>query len=173
MTALDETHRPDLVSWVESAQAEATDFPIQNLPFGVFERTGANESPRVGVAIGDQILDVSACTSADLLQAGAAAAAERCTVPRLNDLMALGRDGARALRRSLSALLRSDASPSQRVAAASTLVPMKDATLHVPAHIGDYTDFYASIHHATNVGGMFRPDNPLLPNYKWVRSEER
>jgi len=169
MTPLDDTHRGDLTSWVETAGKSDTDFPIQNLPFGVFSRAGM-ASPRVGIAIGDQILDVVAARREGVLAGSAAAAAEQCAHPRLNELMALGQRHASALRRAVSALLR-DSSPAFRrdpSIASRLLVPMHEATLHVPAQIGDYTDFYASIHHATNVGSMFRPDSPLLPNYKWV-----
>jgi fumarylacetoacetase len=146
---IDHTHAPELTSWVESANDPATDFPIQNLPFGVFRRRDSDESPRVGVAIGDQIFDLAA---ADMLRADA-----------LNELMAMGRAAVRELRAAVSARLQAGAEPTP-----SLLVPMKNAELFVPARIGDYTDFYASISHATNVGSMFRPDNPLLPNYKWV-----
>ena len=164
---LDETHDPNRTSWVESANDPATDFPIQNLPFGVFRRREGSEAARVGVAIGDQIVDVSACATAGLLTSDAALAAERCTQPTLNDLMRLGRSAATALRRALSSFL--DASEPQKNRDASrVLVPMRDAELLLPVRTGDYTDFYASIEHATNVGSMFRPDNPLLPNYKWV-----
>jgi fumarylacetoacetase len=145
----DETHDPELRSWVQSANEGDTDFPIQNLPFGVFRRAGSEEMPRVGVAIGDQIFDLAA---ADLMRADS-----------LNGLMALGNAAATELRRELSRRLRAGAEPMP-----SALVPMSDAELFLPAHVGDYTDFYASISHATNVGSMFRPDNPLLPNYKWV-----
>jgi fumarylacetoacetase len=145
---LDDTHDPALRSWVESANDPATDFPIQNLPFGVFRGHG-HPDPRIGVAIGDQVLD--------LRDAGLAAA------PSLNELMTAGREASRELRRKISALLRSNSTPRPEL-----LVPMHDVSLLVPAEIGDYTDFYASIHHATNVGSMFRPDSPLLPNYKWV-----
>src|SRR5262245_31926147 len=112
--AIDETHRPDLESWVESAQDDQTDFPIQNLPFGVFRRAETSERPRVGVAIGTQIVDVTACLRERLLEGAAGAAAERCAVPRLNDLMALGRDSAHALRWSLSRLLRADSGAYRR-----------------------------------------------------------
>jgi fumarylacetoacetase len=164
---LDETHDLDRRSWVDSANEGASDFPIQNLPFGVFRRAGAREEARVGVAIGDQIVDVSACADAGFLAVSAARPARQCSKPQLNDLMALGRAPATALRRSLSAFLDSNAT-HDRAAATAVLVPMRDAELVLPAKIGDYTDFYASIEHATNVGSMFRPDNPLLPNYKWV-----
>jgi fumarylacetoacetase len=171
---VNETHAPDLESWVESAQDPASDFPIQNLPFGVFRRRHADEAPRVGVAIGDAILDVAAARDAGLLAGGdAVAAAERCRQPALNALMALGPRHWSALRRALSRLLRADGDAAAAVRGdpslrARLLVAMADAELLLPAAVGDYSDFYASVHHATNVGSMFRPDNPLLPNYKWV-----
>ena len=168
--ATDHTHDPALRSWVDSAQAPGADFPIQNLPFGVFKRAGAAERPRVGVAIGDRIVDVAACARESLLAPHAAEAANRCTEPDLAPLMALGRDAARALRVALVELLREGSSAHRRdpSIAERILVPIAGAELRLPASIGDYTDFYASIHHATNVGSMFRPDNPLLPNYKYV-----
>ena len=172
---MNETHDPHLTSWVESAQDAATDFPIQNLPFGVFRRCGAAAAaPRVGVAIGDAVVDVAAARDAGLLGDGdAAAAAERCRQPSLNALMALGPRHWSALRRALGRLLRVDGDAAAAVRRDPALrerllVPMADAELLLPAEVGDYSDFYASVHHATNVGGMFRPDNPLLPNYKWV-----
>ena len=161
---LNSTHDPNLRSWLRSANEPTTDFPIQNLPLGVFRRRGSGEARRVGVAIGDQVLDVTACVRARLLRG---AGAEACAgAPSLNALMALGNEAASELRAALSALLREGA-PSA-AAARDCLVPMGDTELFVPAEIGDYTDFYASLHHATNVGSMFRPDNPLLPNYKYV-----
>ncbi|MEP6492918.1 MAG: fumarylacetoacetase [bacterium] len=167
---LDETHAPELMSWVASANDPATDFPIQNLPFGVFKRVGRAEAARVGVAIGDQIIDVAACAALKLIDGEAATAAEHCAAPSLNDLMGLGRLPLRALRGALSKLLRiGEAGLSDATAfTAAVLVPMSEAELLLPARIGDYSDFYASIHHATNVGSMFRPENPLLPNYKWM-----
>jgi fumarylacetoacetase len=165
-----ETHDPSLRCWVESAHAEETDFPIQNLPFGVFRRAESNEAARVGVAIGDQILDVGACLREELFDGLAAQAAEKCTGSSLNELMALGPASWSALRQQISAVLRVDGAAYQRdpQLGAKLLVPMAQAELLLPATIGDYTDFYASVHHATNVGSMFRPDNPLLPNYKYV-----
>ena len=168
--ALNETHRVELASWVESAQTPGSDFPIQNLPFGVFSRAGRHDGARVGVAIGDQIVDVVVCLEEGLLEADAVQAAERCRAPQLNDLMALGPSAVSALRRTLSQLLRVD-SPAYRrdpAIARRILVPMYEAELRLPAIIGDYTDFYASIDHARNVGSMFRPNDPLLPNYKYV-----
>jgi fumarylacetoacetase len=169
MNETDDTHRADLVSWVESAQSPDSDFPIQNLPFGVFRHLG-DGAARVGVAIGDQILDVAACASAGLLTEDAASAAAAVEHPRLNELMALSTGDVRTLRRALSEALRADSTEGRRAAnrASDILVPLARAELLRPVDVGDYTDFYASIHHASNVGSMFRPDNPLLPNYKWI-----
>jgi len=166
---VDHTHDPARASWLESAQGE-TDFPIQNLPFGVFRRRDDEDPPRVGVAIGDQILDVTACHDEGRFTGLADRAAEACTAPALNRLMALGREHRVELRRQISDLLAIDSPAHQtsRRLGDHILVPMAEAEMLLPAAIGDYTDFYASVHHATNVGSMFRPDNPLLPNYKWV-----
>ena len=163
---LNETHDPALRSWIESANDPATDFPIQNLPFGIYRRRGARERPRVGVAIGDRIVDVVACRRAAYLTA----AADPCESTTLNRFMAAGPDVWSALRRELSLILRDGSyrAREMRESEETFFLPMAEAELLVPAEIGDYTDFYASIHHATNVGGMFRPDNPLLPNYKYV-----
>ena len=164
--SLNETHNPSTRSWVDSASDPATDFPIQNLPFGVFRRRGTTELPRIGVAIGSQILDVAACARQGLLQSAGESAVRACQEPALNGLMALGSVAASGLRRILHSLL-SEVS-SQKTTAAKNLIPIAEAELFVPAHIGGYTDFYASIYHATNVGRLFRPENPLLPNYKHV-----
>ena len=159
---LNETHDPARRSFVESANAAECDFPIQNLPFGVF-RPAPGATPRVGVAIGDAILDVAAAASAF---AGVAAdAARACAAPSLNPLMALGPPAWSALRLALSrALSATHGEQSLR----RYLVPMAQAELELPVRIGDFTDFFASIFHATNTGRAFRPDNPLLPNYKYV-----
>jgi fumarylacetoacetase len=149
--ALDATHDPDLKSWVESANEPGCDFPIQNLPFGIFKKKGAKESPRGGVAIGDQILDLAALGIK--------------TGPILNGIAAMGRREWRKLRQQISRGLSISKSQKRW---GRYLVPMKQAQLFVPLAIGDYTDFFAGIHHATNMGKMLRPDNPLLPNYKWV-----
>ncbi len=165
----DHTHDPALRSWVESANDPETDFPIQNLPLGIFRRRGSGERPRVGVAIGDRVLDLAACARAGCFDGRAGEAAEACHEPSLNALMALGPEVRRALREQVSALLRDGAEArAARSRASAWLVPMREAELLLPVQVGDYTDFYASVHHATNVGSMFRPDAPLLPNYKWV-----
>jgi fumarylacetoacetase len=166
---VDSTHDPSLTSWVESA-GQAGDFPIQNLPFGVFRRRGEDEPGRAGIAIGDMILDITACRDEGRFTGLAERASEACTAPALNPLMRLGAESRRELRRQVSALLSADspAYRSNRRLGDRILVAQRDAEMLLPAAIGDYTDFYASVHHATNVGSMFRPDNPLLPNYKWV-----
>jgi fumarylacetoacetase len=163
---LNETHDPALRSWVESANRRDTDFPIQNLPLAIFRRGGRHEPYRGGVAIGDEILDLSAAARAGAFTKPAAAAAETCGAATLNDFMAMGRGAWSSLRLAVSRALRAGHAEAQALAAC--LVPQREAEFAVPARIGDYTDFYASIHHATNVGKQFRPDNPLLPNYKWV-----
>ncbi len=160
---LNETHNSDLRSWLDSANTPGADFPVQNLPFGVFRRQGSAEPFRVGVAIGDQILDLAACCDQGLLTGAAAEAGRESS---LNTLMGLGAAEWSALRQAISRLLRSDSAQQQQ--AEATLVPMSDAEMGMPAAIGDYTDFYCSIFHATNVGSMFRPDNPLMPNYKHI-----
>jgi fumarylacetoacetase len=160
-TTLNQTHDPALRSWVASSNQAGSDFPIQNLPFGVFRRAGSAEAFRIGVAIGDQILDLSdAAVVAALPAETRAAIAGQAS---LNALMALGAPAWSALRQSLSALLRDGST-----ALPQALVAQGEAEYALPARIGDYTDFYTSIHHATAVGKLFRPDEPLLPNYKWV-----
>lgn len=166
-SGLDATHDDTLASWVSSANEPGADFPIQNLPFGVFRRRDRKASPAIGVAIGDRVLDLAACARAGLLTGQAASAARMFVDDSLNRFMTEGRDGARALRHALVELLAAGNSNAERRAAEIT-VPRGDIDLLLPVHVGDYSDFYASIHHATNVGSMFRPDNPLLPNYKFV-----
>jgi fumarylacetoacetase len=145
-----------LKSWVESANRHS-DFPLENLPYGVF-RVGRRA--HIGVAIGERILDLHAAFDDGLI------AEEACTRDTLNELMSRGREAASALRARLTELLADGATERQKVS--RHLISRKDAEMLLPCAIGDYTDFYASIQHATNVGSMFRPDNPLLPNYKYV-----
>ncbi|MDB4917766.1 MAG: fumarylacetoacetase [Gemmatimonadetes bacterium] len=164
-----DTHDAALTSWVESAQEADTDFPIQNLPLGIFEST--DRQPRPGIAIGDQILDLVAAMELGLLGDSLATTIHECErVRSLNPLLAGGRSTLAALRNTASAMLRGNV--DEGVAAekyrGGLLVALDDAELLLPARVGDYTDFYASIYHATNVGSMFRPDSPLLPNYKWI-----
>jgi fumarylacetoacetase len=163
--ALDDTHDPALSSWVESAQATDADFPVQNLPLGVFTVRG-DSRPRIGVAIGDRVLDLRACHDAGLFEVSLAEVGAACASTSLNALMALGKSARVELRRAVSGWLRHPSEYRSRVE--PQLRSTQDITLQLPAAIGDYTDFYASIFHATNVGSMLRPDEPLLPNYKHV-----
>jgi fumarylacetoacetase len=166
MTTLNETHDPRLSSWVPTANDGQTDFPIQNLPFAVFRRRGSTEPFRGGVAIGDQVIDLAALARAGVLEGLAQQAVQAASADKLNALMAMGSSAWQALRLALSRALRTGA--AQQAAVQPCLVPQSEVEYDVPARIGDYTDFYTSVHHATNVGRLFRPDNPLLPNYKWV-----
>ncbi len=163
---INHTHDPNLRSWVTSANQEDTNFPIQNLPFGVFQERDRTQQPHIGVAIGDQILDLFRCRKLGLLEALPETLQEACTATDLNPLMGLGNGASSQLRDRLSKLLQVN-SP-QPPLETKILIPIAEAKLLLPATIGDYTDFYASIFHATNVGKLFRPDNPLLPNYKYI-----
>jgi fumarylacetoacetase len=151
---LDETHDATLQSWVESANDPATEFPIQNLPLGRFRGDGDTDWS-IGVAIGDQVLPLRAT--------GLVSAADH---DDMNRLMAYGPAERKALRFGLSRGLRIGAQQTNEWK--KSLVAQSEVELGLPCRIGDYTDFYTSIHHATSVGRQFRPDAPLLPNYKWV-----
>ena len=163
---LNGTHDPSLRSWIDSANLPDTDFPIQNLPFAIFRRRGRAEEFRVGVAIGDQIVDLREVCRRHLMTDAPAAALQACSESTLNRLMSLGSSVGSHMRACLSNALRSDAPLAGEFHA--VLIPQCEAEFGLPAHIGDYTDFYASIHHATTVGAQFRPENPLLPNYRWL-----
>lgn len=165
-TTLDATHDLALRSWVDSANGAGTDFPIQNLPYGRFRRTGSAEPWRVGVAIGDQVLDLRLAREQCAWSADIDRLLRPLAAGDLNAFMAQGPQARRALRTALSNALREDG--EQRVPLARCLVPQNSVEMTLPCAIGDYTDFYTGIHHATTVGKLFRPDAPLLPNYKWV-----
>lgn len=151
MSGLNETHDPALRSWVEAANAPDSDFPIQNLPFGRFRR--ADQEPwRIGVAIGDQVLDIQAAGLID-----------HADMARLLAQPVLERS---ALRLALSRGLRQGSTKAS--AWTQALHAQSQVQLGLPCEVGDYTDFYVGIHHATAVGQLFRPDQPLLHNYKWV-----
>jgi len=174
-TEINRTHDVKLKSWVDSANEPGNDFPIQNLPFGIFHREDEDdENARVGIAIGDMILDLSVLADAGLLASVDVDEDEDIEedvgAPMLNMLMCSEPARWSALRHRVSELLSKDNDELSGNAdlAEDALVPMRDAVMQMPAEVGDYTDFYASIHHAMNVGSMFRPDNPLLPNYKWM-----
>lgn len=170
---IDQTHDPKLESWVESANDPSTDFPIQNLPFCEFEIAEPSEdddtSRRLGARIGDMIVDLTALDHADLLDD--AADIEHLSFWYMVNLVHARPAERLAVRNRLQLLLstESDALRSNRWLCKNALVPVERVRCCIPADlIGDYTDFYASISHATNVGSMFRPDNPLLPNYKHI-----
>ncbi len=163
---LDETHDPRARSWLDSANRESNDFPIQNLPFAVFRRAGSAEPFRGGVAIGDQIIDLAVLAAREIFQGPAAQGIRAGAGSSLNALMQLGSEVSGAVRRALFEGLL--AGSRQQAALQSCLVPQSDAQYSLPAQIGDYTDFYASIYHATAVGRLMRPDRPLLPNYEWI-----
>ena len=161
MIDLNSTHDVTLKSWVDSANEDSTDFPIQNLPLGVF-RENEKEQFRCGVGIGNFILDISKAAHIGLLSG---VGVEACKSSTLNSFMDLGPVDWSEFRANVSALLKLGGPQEE---ASSCLVSMQEAEMGLPASIGDFTDFYSSINHATNVGSMFRPDNPLLPNYKYV-----
>ena len=161
MFELDFTHDPELQSWVESANTPDTDFPIQNLPFGVFQ-TG-DEFPRNGIAIGDQILDLQATAENEVFGDNPIAAA--VFQPPLNYLMSFSKEHRVAFRQAISKMLAADSDVDRSKV---VLVPQASVNMVMPCQIRDYTDFYASVYHATNVGSMFRPNNPILPNYKHI-----
>jgi fumarylacetoacetase len=150
--AINATHDPKLKSWVTSANEAGCDFPIQNLPFGRFRPSGSKEGFRIGVAIGDLVLDIKATGLVD--------------TDDMNVLMAQSASERQALRAAISEGLRDES--TKRAAWAEALHAQSAVEMTLPCRIGDYTDFYTSVHHATTVGKQFRPDNPLLPNYKWV-----
>lgn len=148
---IDDTHAAALHSWLESANDLATDFPLQNLPYGRFRREPGGDWS-IGVAIGNQVLDLHL---AKLFESN-----------DMNRLMGLSQAARLALRRALSLGLRQGSAQQTQFRAA--LVSQDSVEMGLPCEIGDYTDFYTGIHHATTVGKLFRPENPLLPNYKWV-----
>ncbi|MFC3033383.1 fumarylacetoacetase [Pseudoalteromonas fenneropenaei] len=166
MSFINETHDVNLRSWVASANDGKTDFPIQNLPFAIFRRKGSQEAFRGGVAIGDQVLDLAVVANQQLFTGLAQEAVVAAAQSKLNTFMGLGKAHWSALRLALSQALRVGATAQSQLE--SALVAQAEVEYDMPCTIGDYTDFYTSIYHATAVGRLFRPDNPLLPNYKWV-----
>jgi fumarylacetoacetase len=165
---LDFTHDPQARSWIAAAQATGCDFPLQNLPHGVFARTGSHEAPRGGVAIGDQVLDLARLAASGVLQGEPQVACEVAARATLNAYMGLGLPAWRSLRRALFRLLAADADSATQAQVKSCLVPLAQAEMKLPVEVRNYTDFYTSLHHATNVGKVVRPDDPLTPNFKWL-----
>jgi fumarylacetoacetase len=167
MHGLNHTHDPAARSWLAPANGHP-EFPIQNLPFAAFSHGSAKNALRGGIAIGDQILDLAALAAGDALQGVARAHGMVAAQQSLNAFMALGPEAWRSLRHAVFALLRDSATPAQQAAVRACLVPQSEARYGLPARIGDYTDFYTSIHHARNVGRIARPDAPLTPNFQWL-----
>lgn len=162
---INETHDRELTSWVPGAEAPGGDFPIQNLPYGAFLISGDKE-PRLGVAIGDYVLDLRAVSKENLLEGVSEAVVRACQETSLNTLMSLGSQSWSELRLALSRLLRAGSNRQSQVQ--PHIRRHKEVEMVVPARIGDYTDFYTSIHHATNAGRLFRPENPLFPNFEYL-----
>jgi len=162
---IDETHDPVRTSWVPGANGHPS-FPIQNLPFGVFSVQA--DEPRGGVAIGGHVLDIRGAQDAGLFSGKAREAASLACGPTLNAFLQAGQPAHRALRQRISELLSVDASASVRRSIEGLLHDQDACRMHLPARIGDFTDFFAGIHHAMTAGRINRPDNPLMPNYKYV-----
>lgn len=166
MASLNQTHDPEAKSWVNSANNDDSDFPLQNLPFGVFRLQGTNEAFRGGVAIGEQILDLAALCKCNLFEPKMQRILSAASQSTLNDFMAMGAAAWSSLRLALFKLLKKGSSVEQQVI--DCLLPQTKAEFSLPCQVGDYTDFYTSMYHAQAVGALFRPDNPLLPNYHWI-----
>jgi fumarylacetoacetase len=164
MYEINETHDPNLRSWVESANDPNTDFPIQNLPFCSFRHTSIDFGSRIGVRIGDSIIDLEELNGRN--PSDWWLASQRPW--NLDNLRRLAPEASQKIREYLSLGLREDAPAELRDELQRVILSAADVFYFPAFAIGDYTDFYCSIYHATNVGSMFRPDNPLMPNYKWV-----
>lgn len=155
-------------SWVESANEPGADFPLHNLPYCLFRRRGSQEAPRLGVGIGDTILELKKCAEEGFFDDVDDETLDALCEPTFNALLARGSEVWASLRKSIMLMLHADV-PVLRDSTRwrkRMFVEMAKAELIVPGAIGDYTDFYASEHHATNVGSMFRPEKPLMPNWK-------
>lgn len=166
---INETHDPNLKSWVESANAPDTDFPIQNLPFCVFEPRENPDDTQMGIAIGNFVLSLSGCYNSGLFPNLEPYIGDALIYGDLDVLLSqLTTKEFSNFRQRLVEILGDDASQEISQTVKKQLLPTSEVEFLIPFNIGDYTDFYCSIFHATNVGAMFRPDNPLLPNYKWL-----
>src|SRR5215203_4758025 len=167
---INETHDVNLRSWIESANAPDTDFPIQNLPFCEFDyETEEGAAWSVGVVIGDYVLNLNKCLEDNLIDEFEGVPGENFfMIENLISLQSEKKETSLNLRRKLIDLLSENTTPEIQNKVVQNLHLISDCTFSIPFQIGDYTDFYCSIFHATNVGAMFRPDNPLLPNYKYI-----
>ncbi len=165
---LNASHDVSRRSWLASANPGAGDFPLQNLPFGIFRESGDKTTFRAGVAIGDQVLDLRAADGCGLIQGEAAAAVKACSGETLNGLLALGSPSWSALRRALFDLLLDSATEATQQAVKRCLIPQAQIEHRLPTQPGNYTDFYTSIDHALNVGRLIFPERPLTPNFQWL-----
>ena len=172
MINVNETHDPNLKSWIESANDPNTDFPIQNLPFCYFDRSTSDGNGGIGVLIGNQVLDLVRCREDGLFESEElrdifwTLSGKGCSV---TNLFTINKNVLSTFRRRLVEILREDTNEKTRFTAQKNLITAAEVHFDLPVFtIPNYTDFYCSIFHATNVGAMFRPDNPLLPNYKYI-----
>lgn len=157
-----------LKSWVASANDPSSDFPIQNLPYGVFKKKSNSENPRIGVAIGNYVFDLKGAIEESVLVDLNQNTIDALNRESLNSLMSLDRVQQRVLRQKIIEILKENSFKlcDNLALRNKLLIPLTQVDLLLPIQIGDYTDFYASIHHAIHVGSIMRPDNPLMPNYK-------
>ena len=156
-------------SWVDSANDPAVGFPLQSLPYCAFlSSSNSEDAPHLGVGIGTFVLDLHALSQSRWAAVQPPEILQACAAPKLNQLMRSGPHVWSSMRQWLTTLLKEDATPDRRQAIQPMLIPMSSVHFVKPASIANYTDFYASIDHATNVGRLFRPDQPLLPNYRWI-----
>ncbi len=167
---INETHDRDLKSWVESANDPNTDFPIQNLPFCYFDRSTSDGESGIGVAIGDYVINLVRCRDDGIFDDEKLENISWILSKSLSlgELFRADLSSISALRNCLVEILREGASSDVREIVEKALIPIERAIFDIPCEIGDYTDFYCSIYHATNVGKLFRPDNPIMENYKWI-----
>lgn len=168
MRTLNETHAPERKSWVDTANQDDCDFPIQNLPFGLFSSSGGK--PRFGVAIGDKVLDVARAIDAGFISSGVLASAKLEELSCLNSILALDPERLSEFRRQVATLLDAQGhnGDKARTQQDKLLIAQSQCELLLPIEIGDFTDFYAGIHHAHTTGSLLRPDNPLPLNYRWA-----
>jgi fumarylacetoacetase len=166
--SIDFTHDRSVRSWIDSANAPTTDFPLQNLPLSVFRRRGSAEPFRGGMAIGDAVIDLAMLAQMPGLDAPLREALIACSSPTLNAFLALGRPSWTALRHGMFKLLADDADRNFQRAANDLLAPISEIENAVPVAIGDYTDFYTSLHHADNIGRLFRESDFVTSNFRWM-----
>ena len=164
----DRSHDPSRATWIDGQSQKQSDFPIQNLPLGVFRESGEISEGSIGIRILDQVVDLKSLAEEGLLDSLDARIQYAFAAPTLNGWLALSGSERRETRLFISDLLSTEVGADKRNLVARHLHPIRDIEMILPVQVGDYTDFYGSIDHAQRVGALFRPDNPLLPNYRWV-----